>query len=125
MKSYYIDPLTEITADSPEELKKKLPPSPIEGLITFVVESDEDLSAECIKDPDTEEIYINFLGQKSSLITDEKIENSIPKPLKYFVSRSSIIDKTEKEIPTLSIIIKNYQLKPLLDLEELTMKLLK
>lgn len=126
MKTYYIDPLTGKTADNESELKKTRNRNlPIEGLITFIIEMDNDLSVECIKDPDTKEIYINAIGKKCKEYDTNRLIGIIPSPLKHFVSKGNIIDKNDKEVSTLSIILKNYFLVPMLDYTELGIRIAK
>ena len=126
MKTYYIDPLTGKTADSESDLLKSRNKNvPIEGLITFVIEMDKDLSVECIKDRDTKEIYINAIGKKCKEYDTNRLQGIIPAPLKSFVSKGNIIDKNDKEVSTLSIILKNYFLVPMLDHTELATRIAK
>lgn len=131
MKSYYIDPLSGKKSDSPSELADLNINGALQGLITFVVEADDpsDLAVECIKDSDVKSIYINAVFPDKKIVIDDtlkkEIEDSIPRVVNTTVADSFMEDKDQNRLGIINIIVENYNRLPLLNEEELTLRIFK
>lgn len=131
MKSYYIDPLSGKKSDSPSELADLNANRALQGLITFVVEADDpsDLAVECIKDSDVKSIYINAVFPDKKIAIDDtlkkEIEDSIPRVVNTTVADSFMEDKDQNRLGIINITIENYNRLPLLNEEELTLRIFK
>ena len=131
MKSYYIDPLSGKKSDTPLELNSLNDNRALQGLITFVVEADNpsDLAVECIKDSDVKSIYINAVFPDKKIVIDDnlkkEIEDLIPRVVETNVADSYMEDKDQNRLGIINITIENYNRLPLLNEEELTMRIYK
>ncbi|MBP5594666.1 MAG: hypothetical protein J6Y02_04730 [Pseudobutyrivibrio sp.] len=131
MKSYYIDPLSGKKSDSPSDLSSLNDNRALQGLITFVVEADNpsDLAVECIKDSDVKSIYINAVFPDKKIVIDDnlkkEIEDLIPRVVETNVADSYMEDKDQNRLSIINVTVENYQRMPLLNEEELTMRIYK